>query len=149
MGVIGDAFKKLFALLWQIAQWFGDFISNAIQVIVDVIKFLIDLIVGLVAGLLYLIYMIGVLAVKLFLVLLEAGKMLWSLAQGFFRTLGSFTYSPSGSAGHGYSDTISKIVNAMEPLQLTPIAYICMAGVWVGTAVAAMKLISSIRVGGD
>lgn len=149
MGIIGDAFGKLFKILWQIPKWIIDGIKSMIQTVVDVILFLVDLFIALIQGLLYLIYMIGVLAVKLFQVLLEAGKMLWSLIVGFGRTLGSLSYTPRAGSGNGYSEVIGKLFSALEPLQITPIAYICLFLIWFTTAISAMKLISSIRVGGD
>ncbi|CDQ42132.1 hypothetical protein [Virgibacillus salexigens] len=149
MGIIGDAFGKLFEILWQVATWIIDGIKDFIQTIVDVIVFLIELFIALIQGLLYFIYMIGVLGVKLFQVLLEAGQMLWSLIVGFGRTLASLSYSPTGSSGNGYSDVIGRLFTALEPMQLTPVAYILLFLVWFTTAVSAIKLLSSIRVGGD
>lgn len=149
MGIIGDAFGKLFTILWDVATWIIDGIKSFIQTIVDVVVFLVELVIAIVQGLLYFIYMIGVLAVRLFQVLLEAGQMLWSLVVGFTRTLGSLSYSPRGSSGNGYSEVIGRLFNALEPMQLTPIAYILLFLIWFTTAISAIKLISSIRVGGD
>lgn len=149
MGILTDAFGKLWQILWDVALWIVNIFKDFIQTIVDVVVFLIELIIAIIQGLLYFIYMLGVLAVKLFQVLLEAGKMLWSLIVGFTSTLGSLSYSPRSSSGNGFSETIGKLFNALEPMQLTPIAYILLFLIWFTTAISAIKLISSIRVGGD
>lgn len=93
--------------------------------------------------------MIGVLAVKLFLVIFEAAKFLWALIVGFAKTLASLSYSPRGSGGNGYSEMLGKLFKALEPMQINVVAYILLFCLWFVTAIAAMKLISSIRVGGD
>lgn len=93
--------------------------------------------------------MIGVLAVKLFLVIFEAAKFLWALIVGFAKTLASLSYSPRGSGGNGYSEMLGKLFTALEPMQINVVAYILLFCLWFVTAIAAIKLISSIRVGGD
>lgn len=171
MGIIGDAFGKIFGVIWDAIVWIGQAIWNGIKwignVIWDAIKWvgnllrslfenLIDLLISffeviyaLIDGLLYLLYQIGVLAVKVFLIFFETAKVLVSLVVGFAKTLASLSYTPSGSSGTGYSEMIGKLFAAAEPLQLNVVAYILLFMIWIGTAVAAIKLVSSIRVGGD
>lgn len=160
MGIIGDAFKKLFAFLfalfgglfeviWDAIQWLGTFFKRLLQDILDVIVGFFKVIYALIEGFLYLLYMIGVLAVKLFLVIFEAAKLLWSLIVGFGRTLASLTYSPRSGSGNGYSEMLGRLFNNLDVLQINTIAYILLFMLWFITAISAMKLISSIRVGGD
>lgn len=149
MGIIGDALSWIGNLIWNAIQWILRGIGNFFQTLIDIIVGFFQVIYDLIQGLLYLLYMIGVLAVKLFQVLLEAGGILWSLAVGFIKTLGSLAYTPRSSGGHGYSEMLGKIFDALTPLQLQPIAYILLFAIWFTTAIGAMKLISSIRVGGD
>lgn len=160
MGIIGDAFKKLFSFLgsifgalfgviWDGLKWIGNLLKNLFQFLIDVLIAFFKVIYDLIEGLLYLLYMIGVLAVKLFQVIFEAAKILWSLIVGFGRTLASLSYSPRGSGGNGYSDMIGKLFNSLQPLQINSIAYILLFCLWFITAIAAIKLLSSIRVGGD
>lgn len=148
MGILTDAFGKLFEIIWSAGEWIIDGIANIMQYMLDIFIGFFEVIYDLIKGTLYLLYMIGVLAVKLFQVLLEAGQILWSLIVGFGNTLASLNYTPSASGGHGYSETIGRLFNALEPMQLAPIAYILSFSLWFITAVTAMKLISSIRVGG-
>lgn len=160
MNVIGNAFLKLFSFLasffstlfgviWDGIKWLGNLLRKLFQSILDVIVGFIKVIYALIDGLLYLLYMISVLAVKLFLVIFEAAKLLWSLVVGFTRTLASLHYTPRGSGGNGYSAMIGKIFDALQPMQMNVVAYILLFCLWFVTAVAAIKLISSIRVGGD
>lgn len=168
----GDTFDGLFDLLWRVARfivrglwrvarWIAEHIMDAVEwlakVLVQLFNFLFELlrdffqvIYDLIKSVMYLFYMIAVLAKELFLVIFTAAKMLVSLIIGFFKTLSSLTYIPQSSSGHGYSSTIGKIMTvANDNLQLNVIAVILMFLIWIFTAVIAIKLISSIRVGGD
>jgi len=149
MGIIGDAFGKLFSLIWQVVLWVGNLIKSLFQGLVDILIGFFKVIYDLIEGLLYLLYMIGVLAVKFFLVIFNGAKLLWSLVVGFGRTLASLSYSPRGGSGNGYSEMIGRLFDNLSVLQLTPIAYILLFALWFITAITAIKLISSIRVGGD
>ena len=161
MNIIGDAFGKLFnflgslfsgvfGVIWDAIKWVGNLLRKLFQNILDVLIGFFKVIYALIDGLLYLLYMIGVLAIKLFLVIFEAAKMLWSLIVGFIRTLGSLHYTPMGGSGNGYSAMFGKIFNALQPMQMANVvAYILLFILWFITAITAIKLISSIRVGGD
>lgn len=149
MGIIGDAFKKLFSVLWDIIKWLGGFIKKLLQDFVDILISFFSAIYQIIEGILYLLYMIGVLAVKLFLVLFEALKILWSLVVGLGRTLGSLAYTPKQSSGHGYSEMLGKLFDYADVFSLNSFAVIMSFGIWFGTAIGAIKLLSSIRVGGD
>ena len=85
MNVIGNAFKKLFLFLvsifstlfdviWDGIKWIGNLLRKLFQNLLDVLIGFFKVIYALIDGLLYLLYMIGVLAVKLFLVIFEASK---------------------------------------------------------------------------
>lgn len=145
----GDIFGKLFSVIWEVIKWIGNVLKMLFQGLLDVLIGFFKVIYQLIEGLLYLLYMIGVLAVKLFMVIFEAAKILWSLIEGFGRTLASLSYSPRSSGGHGYSEMIGKLMTNLSVLQIDVFAYILLFVLWFTTAIAAMKLISSIRVGGD
>ncbi|MGG5253527.1 hypothetical protein ACQYAD_08530 [Neobacillus sp. SM06] len=149
MGIIGSAFGKLFNVIWSGIKWLGQFIKNLFQGLIDLLVGFFKVIYALIDGLLYLLYKIGMLAVKLFELLFETAKLLWSLVVGFARTLASLSYSPRGSSGTGYSEMLGKLFANLSFLQIDVVAYILLFGLWIFTAVAAMKLLSSIRVGGD
>lgn len=172
MGLLGDAFGKLFSLLVTLFSWIGsairdffswlgrliwDAISWLAEFLRDVFQFLIDLLVGffsviyaVIDGLFYLLYKIGVLAVQLFLLFFDLGRVVIAFFTGFARTLGSLFYSPRASGGHGYSEMLGQIFSAAAgPLQLNVVAYILLFIIWISTAVLAIRWLSSIRVGGD
>jgi hypothetical protein len=160
MGIIGDAFGNLFnflgsifggllGVIWDGIKWLGNFIKDLFQNLLDILIGFFKAIYALIDGLLYLLYMIGVLAVKLFQVIFEAAKILWSLIVGFGRTLASLQYTPRSGSGNGYSEIIGKLFKSLNVLQLDGIAYILLFCLWFITAITAIKLISSIRVGGD
>lgn len=146
---LGNLFGKLFSLIWEAVKWIGSLLRSLFQSLLDVLIAFFTAIFDLIKGILYLLYMIGVLAVKLFMVIFEAAKILWSLIVGFGRTLASLHYTPRASSGNGYSETIGKLMKGLSVLQFDVVAYILLFILWFITAVAAMKLISSIRVGGD
>lgn len=146
MGVIGDAFKKLFGLLWDVIQWIGRFIYKLFKPLIDVILKVVEVFFALIDAFLYFIYCIGLVVVKLFIIIFQAAKLLWSLVVGLGHTLASLTYVPH-SPNNGYSSTIGKLFGVMEPLQINTIAYILLFIIWFFTAISAIKLISSIRGG--
>lgn len=149
MGIIGDAFGSLFGVIWDGLKWLGNFIKSLFQGLIDILVNFFKVIYDLIDGLLYFLYKCGVLLVKLFELLLNTAKLLWSLIVGFGRTLASLSYSPRGSSGTGYSEMLGKLFSNLSFLQIDVIAYILLFAIWIITAVAAMKLLSSIRVGGD
>jgi len=149
MGIIGDAFNKLFQLIWDAVKWIADFIVNIFQNFIKVLQVIFEFLYALVDAILYLVYMVGVLAVKLFLVIFNAAKLLWSFIVGFGRTLASLNYTPRVSSGNGYSEILGRLFKSLSVLQLDVVAYIMLFCLWFITAITAIKLISSIRVGGD
>lgn len=158
MGIIGDAFKKLFTVIWDGITWLGRAFVTAIKWLGEQIgrffQFLIDLLVSffifiyeLVAGFLYLIYKIGILAIRLFQVILETGKLLWSFVVGLGRTMGQLVFNPIGaSPNNAYGKDIGLVMtHANNALQLNSVAYILLFVIWISTAIAVVNMISSIR----
>lgn len=149
--ILGDAFGKLWKVIWGAVTWLGKQIAKLFQFLIDIVVAFFKVIYDLIAGLLYLLYKIGVLAVKLFQVILEAAQLLWSLVVGLIRTMGQLVFSPiPKSPNNAYSETIGQIMgHANTALQLNSVAAILLFIIWISTAISAIKLISSIRVGGD
>lgn len=147
--LIWNAVKWLGDVLWDVIKWLGKLLVKLFQSLIDVLVAFFQVIYDVIKSIMYLFYQIGVLAYELFMVILMAAKMLYSLILGFFRTLGSLVYTPRSSGGNGYSEMLGKIMNATAPLQLDVVAYILLFIIWLTTAIAAIKMISSIRVGGD
>lgn len=147
--LIWEAIKWVGNLIWEAIKWIGDLLKLLFQGLIDLLVMFFEVIFDVIKSVLYLLYMIGVLAVKLFLVIFEAAKVLWSLIEGFARTLASLTYTPQASGGNGYSEIMGKLFTNLNVLQLDSIAYVSLFALWFITAITAMKLISSIRVGGE
>lgn len=158
MGIIGDAFKKLFSVIWSGVTWLGNAFFTAIKWLGEQIgrffQFLFDLLISfftviydLIAGLLYLLYKIGVLAVRFFQVILEAGKLLWSFVVGMSKTMVQLVYNPIGaSPNNAYGKDIGMVMtHANNALQLNSVAYILLFVIWIGTGIAVINMISSIR----
>lgn len=151
LGIIGDAFKKLFDVIWSGISWLGRQIGRFFQALIDILVGFFTVIFDLIAGLLYLLFKIGVLAVKLFQVLLGAAQLLWSFIVGLIKTMGQLVFSPIGqSPNNAYGSMIGQVMtHANGALQLTSIAYILLFVIWLSAAISAIKIISSIRVGGE
>lgn len=151
LGIIGDAFKKLFDVIWSGISWLGRQIGKFFQSLFDLLIGFFTVIFDLIAGLLYLLFKIGVLAVKLFQVILGAAQLLWSFIVGLIKTMGQLVFSPIGqSPNNAYGSMIGQVMTqANGALQLTSVAYIMLFIIWLTAAISAIKIISSIRVGGD
>ena len=149
MGIIGDAFGKLFDFFQMIFAWLGNLLRSLVQGVVDLLVLFFEVIFALIDALLYFLFKIGVIAVTLFQMTFEVASLLWSLIVGFGRTLASLNYSQQTTSGTGYSDMLGRLFDNLGVLQIDVIAYILLFMLWFMTAISAMKLLSSIRVGGD
>lgn len=138
-------FRKLFLLLEDLFQWLGDLLARLFQALIDVLVSFFTVIYDLIRALLYLIYMIGVVAVKLFKVLWEIGKLLWSFVEGFGRTVASLFYTERESSGHGYSEMMGRVASNLDVLQLDVVAYILLFIIWFMTAIGVFQLIGTFK----
>lgn len=146
MGILGDAFGKLFDVIWDAIVWIAKFFRDILQTVLDVIIDFFALIYALVDGFFYFLWSIGVLAIKLFLLFFEIGKFVVSLFIGFGKTLASIFYTQRSSSGHGYSEMIGNIFSmANNYLQLNVIAVILLFVIWFVFVISAMRIIETIR----
>ncbi|WP_017187391.1 hypothetical protein [Alkalibacillus haloalkaliphilus] len=170
LGIFGDIFGELFSFLaeivgtiasaiWDAISWIGSLIWDAItwlgELLRDLFQFLIDLLISffeviyaLIDGFLYFLYNIGLLAVKVFMIFFEVGKLIISFIQGIAATLQSLFFTPGGTGGHGYSGMIGQIFTALEVLQLHVIAYVLLFIIWISTAFAVIRILSNLRGAG-
>lgn len=125
--------------------WLGQLLQRLIQALIDVLVAFFNVIYDAIRCVLYLIYKIGVLAVKLFQVLWELAKLLYSFVVGLGRTVASLFYTPRSTGGHGYSTEIGRVARSLEVLQLDVVAYILLFIIWVFTAISVVKLIGTIK----
>lgn len=140
-----STFTRLFIMLYDLFVWLGQLLQRLFQSLIDVLVSFFMVIYDLIRGLMYLLYMIGVLAVKLFIVLFELVKLLWAFVQGLGRTIASIFYDPLPSSGHGYSEMMGRIVGSMDALQLDVVAYILLFLIWIATAFGVISVIGSLK----
>lgn len=140
-----NAFSNIFRLLYELFVWLGQLLQRLFQSLIDVLVSFFMVIYDLIRGLLYLLYMISVLAVKFFLVLWELAKLLWAFIQGLVRTIASIFYDPLPSSGHGYSEMMGRVISSMDVLQLDVVAYILLFLIWIATAFGVISVIGSLK----
>lgn len=140
-----DVFENFFDFLYDLFAWIGELLQRLFQSLINVLVSFFEVIYDLLRGLLYLLYMIGVLAVKLFMLLLNLASLLWSFIEGFGRTVASLFYTERTSSGHGYSEMMGKVADSLNVLQLDVFAYILLFLIWIMTALGVMSVIGSLR----
>lgn len=158
LGIIGDAFKKLFDIIigavkfvvdgiWNAIKWVAQQIANLFQSLIDLLISFFTVIFDLIKGILYFLAQILILIGKFFMILLETAKLAWSFIVGIGRTMAQLVYSPVGSsAGNAYSSDIGKVMTyANNYMQLKPLANILLFLVWITMAMLVLRIISSIR----
>ncbi|GAA0471882.1 hypothetical protein [Alkalibacillus silvisoli] len=170
LGIFGDTFGELFSFLgdivgsiasviWDAISWIGNLIWDAItwlgELLRDIFQFLIDLLISffeviyaLIDGFFYFLYNIGLLAVKVFMIFFEVGRLIISFIQGITATLQSLFFTPGSTGGHGYSGMLGQIFAALEVFQLNVIAYVLLFIIWISTAFTVVRILSNLRGAG-
>lgn len=146
---LADAFQSLFNMLFDLFRWLGQLLARLFQALIDVLVSFFMVIYELIKGLLYLLYMIGVCAAKLFLILWEVAKLIWSFVVGLTETFNSIYYIPGSSSGHGYSEMMGKVASGLSYFQMDVVAYILMFAIWIFTAFGVIRIFGSMRGAGD
>lgn len=148
-GFLGSIFSNLFSFFNHLFGWLGNLIKGLFQGLINIIVGFFKVIYGLIYALMHLVFEIGVLAVKIFLLFFNLAKLIVSFIVGFVHTLASLSFSPQSSSGTAYSSDIGKIFTYLEPYHLDVIAYILLFVIWFSTAILAIRLLSSVRTGGN
>lgn len=148
-GFLKDAFQSVMDFLFDCFAWLGQLLSRLFQALIDVLVSFFMVIYELIKGLLYLLYMIGVCAAKLFWILLDVGKLLWAFVVGLTKTFASIFFTPAQVSGHGYSTMMGKVANGLSVLQLDVVAYILLFGIWLFGAFGVIRIFGSLRGAGD
>lgn len=138
--------KNLFGSLFD---FLGNLFSKLFQSLFDFLKLLLRPVFILIALIFYIVYKIAELAVTLIQLFLALGKLLLSFIKGIFVTLAGFTYTPTTPNDGAWTPIFRHVVDGLESYQFDTIAYILMFCVWFGTAFAVIKIVSSIRNGGE
>lgn len=145
MNFFKKAMKTLMDFLYNCFEWLAELLSNLFQALFDVLAAFFKIIYDLIYCLLYLIYKIGVLIVKLFQILWELAKLLVAFINGLMKTVASLFYTPTKSAGHGYSESMGKVMKNLDVFQLDVVAVILMFLIWIFTAFGVIKIIQSFK----
>lgn len=150
---IGDflshAVQWLYNMLYDLFAWLGDLLSRLIQSLINVLVSFFMVIYDLIKGLLYLLYMIGVCAAKLFVILWEVAKLIWAFIVGLTKTFDSVFFAPGAGSGHGYSAMMGKAASGLGFLQLDVVAYILLFAIWLFGAFGVVRIFGSLRGAGD
>ncbi len=144
-----DAFQSLFDMLFDLFRWLGQLLERLFQALIDVLVSFFMVIYELIKGLLYLLYMIGVCAAKLFLILWEVAKLIWAFIVGLTTTFQSIFFSPGQSSGHGYSAMMGQVAKGLNYFQLDVVAYILLFAIWLFGAFGVIRIFGSMRGAGD
>ena len=148
-GLIKDSFQSLFNMLFDLFRWLGQLLQRLFQALIDVLVSFFMVIYELIKGLLYLLYMIGVCAAKLFLILWEVAKLVWSFIVGLTTTFKSVFFTPGQGSGHGYSGMMGHVVNSLDVFQLNTVAVILTFAIWLFGAFGVIRIFGSLRGAGD
>lgn len=135
-------FQRLFSFLSSLFQ-------TIFQELFVFLSWLLRPVFIVVALILYLIYKIAELAVTLIALFLALGKLLVSFIKGIFVTLTGFTYTPTAQNNGSWTPIFKNVVGGLDGFQLNNVAYILMFCIWFATAFAVIRIIGSIRSGGD
>jgi hypothetical protein len=169
--VLSDFAGKLWGFLIGILRWFGDAFSRLMDwlgsLFGDLKNFLAKLMQSLVNALgemLYrlfkpifdiitaIIHFIAKLFEILWLLLqifLQLGHIIIAFITGLFRTLAGLTYDGSTPAlDANMSGAAAGMNQAMSILQLDTLAYLCLFGIWIVTAVSVIRMIGNFSGGG-
>lgn len=137
--------NALGALFGFIADLFG----WLFQKLFDFLKLLLRPFFIIIALILYFVYKIAELAITLIKVFLALGKLLISFIKGIFVTLAGFTYTPKTPSQGSWTPIFKNVMQGLDSYQLSTISYVLMFCIWFGTAFAVIRILGSIRNGGD
>lgn len=145
LGWIGDFFSRLAsAIMGFLSELFG----YLFQKLFDLIKLLFSPIFILIAIVFYFIYKLGELAVTLLLLLLGIGKLFFALVKGIFLTLAGFSFSSAPQSNGQWTSIFNNVVDGLQSYQLSTLSYILIFLIWFSFGFAAIRVLSSMRMGG-
>lgn len=139
-------FERMFSRMFS---FLGSLFGSLFQALFDFLKMLLRPVFIVVALVLYLVYKIAELAISLIALFLALGKLLVSFIKGIVVTLTGFTFTPSTQNNGSWTPIFKNVVGGLDGFQLDNVAYILMFMIWFATAFAVIRIIGSIRSGGD
>lgn len=139
-------FTRMFGRLFQ---FLGDLFGSLFQTLFTFLKKLLQPIFIVIALVLYFVYKVAELAVYLIKLFLMIGKLLLAFVKGIFVTLAGFTFTPSGRNDGSWTPIFRNVVGGLDSYQLSNLAYVLQFLIWFGFGWAAIRVIGSMRSGGD
>lgn len=141
---IGDLFIRLFQRMFE---FFSSLFGYLFQTLFNFLKKILQPIFILIAVVFYVLYKIGVLVVLLVKLFMAMGKMLIMFVKGIIVTLAGFSYSGGSMPGGSQWVSVFKNLsaNGLSFFQLDVVAYIAMFSIWFFTALAAIRIFTTIR----
>lgn len=135
---IADGFGYLYSHLKDLSHYLLNGIWLLLQPIFE-----------LVGAIFYLLYMLGLVLVKILAIVLSIGNLLVGIVTGLFKTILGLGYTGSGTAlPASYNSVFAKLMPFINSLQLDKVAYILVFGIWITTAFYAIKIIGEMRGNG-
>lgn len=151
--LISDTFGRFFGFLGNLFSNLFDFLSglvqNALNALADFLQRLFQPVLDLIAAIFHLVEKLWQLLGLLFQLFISLGHLIVAFIQGLFSTLAGLSYSgqtPSGLDSN-VMQASSAVTGVFSILQLDTIAYLCLFGVWIATAVMVVRMIGSFGGG--
>ena len=140
-------FERLFKRLFE---FLSTLLGSLFQTLFNFLKMLLRPVFIVIALVLYVVYKIAELAVTLLKLFLSIGRLLVMFVKGIFTTLSGFTFTPSSRSDGSWTPIFKSVVNdGLSFFQMDTLAYVLLFCIWFATGFAAIRIIASIRNGGD
>lgn len=151
-------------MIAQVLNWIAEFFTRItsatfgylaklfgylFQKLFDLLKLLFNPIFIVVAILFYFLYKLAELAISILSVFLAIGKLFFAFVTGIFLTLGGFTFSGTPRSDGSWSNVFANVVTGLDTYQFDIVAYILLFLIWFSTGFAAIRILSSMRGGGE
>lgn len=140
LGAVWGFFQNLFSV---VLSFISNLFVHLFNGLITVLKLLFKPFLVIVALIFYFIYKLGELIATLFVVLLAVGKLLFSFVMGLYNTLAGLVWTSTTPSHGAWSTNINSVFSALESYQLDKVAYVMAFIIWVTTALAVIKILSS------
>ncbi|WP_146767230.1 hypothetical protein [Paenibacillus sp. YN15] len=81
--------------------------------------------------------------------LLGIGKLFYSLVKGIFLTMAGFSFTPTDRNDGQWTSIFNNVAEGLQYFQLDVLAYVLIFIIWFTAGFAAIRILSSIKGGGD
>lgn len=126
-----------------------DLLGYLFQKLIDFLKALFTPLFLVIAMLFYFVMQLATLIWKLILVLVGIGKIFVSLVVGIFKTLAGISFTSAPRQDGKWTSIFENVVGGLDYFQLETISYILLFIIWFSTAFAGLRIITSMRGGGE